>query len=358
MNWYLEALKKYAVFDGRARRKEYWYFMLFNFIFSFGLLIVDVVIGAFSAEVSMGLLSGIYTLAVLIPGIAVSVRRLHDTNRSGLWLLIGIIPLIGGLILLVFMVQDSQPGENQYGPHPKVTADPSSVAEMEHNRTIKQQKTRPAPAVELGERVSITPPVEPQQTDIDEEGIYATIANELETGIADKGLWTRLFAECGGDEKQTKVLYIKERADRLISAERLRLEQAARLASEHADEAARLDQIRFKLKKEQEAEQKDKIQDLSETLLKNITQNNLQEVNRLLTEEPLLVAVKNRDRETPLHIAVREKNLAMARLLLENGAMIDENNCGWVTPLEYAQNSRQDEMVKLLTSYAKSRRSG
>ncbi|MDO8445145.1 MAG: ankyrin repeat domain-containing protein [Deltaproteobacteria bacterium] len=64
----------------------------------------------------------------------------------------------------------------------------------------------------------------------------------------------------------------------------------------------------------------------------------------------MLIAVRNRDRETPLHIAVREKNLAMARLLLENGALTDEKNCYWVTPLEYAVNSKQKEMVKLLTA--------
>ena len=119
MNWYLEVLKKYAVFSGRARRKEYWFFFLFNFIISIVLAVIDGVTGSFSPEAGMGLLGGIYTLAVLIPGIAVSVRRLHDTDRSGWWLLIGAVPLIGAIVLLVFMVQDSKSGQNQYGANPK-----------------------------------------------------------------------------------------------------------------------------------------------------------------------------------------------------------------------------------------------
>ena len=119
MNWYLEVLRKYAVFDGRARRKEYWYFALFSTIISIVLAVIDGVAGTFMAEVGIGLLGGIYTLAVLIPSIAVGVRRLHDTDRSGWWLLIALIPIIGAIVLFVFVVRDSTPGENQYGSNPK-----------------------------------------------------------------------------------------------------------------------------------------------------------------------------------------------------------------------------------------------
>jgi len=119
MNWYFQVLKKYAVFKGRARRKEYWYFALFNIIVSLVLGVVDVLTGSFSSEDGMGLLGAIYSLAILIPAIAVSVRRLHDTGRSGWWLLIILIPLIGAIILLFFTVQDSKPEENKYGPSPK-----------------------------------------------------------------------------------------------------------------------------------------------------------------------------------------------------------------------------------------------
>ena len=123
MSWYLEVLKKYAVFDGRARRKEYWMFFLINLVVSVVLIAIDNLIGTFSHQAGVGLLQGLYSLAVLIPSIAVTVRRLHDTGRTGWWILIGLIPFIGGIILLIFMVLDSEPGTNQYGPNPKEAGD-------------------------------------------------------------------------------------------------------------------------------------------------------------------------------------------------------------------------------------------
>ena len=119
MNWYLEVLKKYAVFSGRARRKEYWFFYLFYIIFFIVLMSIDGVTGTLNQEIGIGVLSGIFVLAMLIPGIAVAIRRLHDTGRSAWWILLSLIPLIGGLWLLVLMVLDGTPGQNQYGPDPK-----------------------------------------------------------------------------------------------------------------------------------------------------------------------------------------------------------------------------------------------
>ncbi|WP_046004541.1 DUF805 domain-containing protein [Pseudoalteromonas rubra] len=116
---YLSALKKYAVFNGRARRKEYWLFMLCNIIVTIVLGLVDMTLGLYSEESGFGLLSGLYALAVIIPSIALSIRRLHDTGRSGWWILISLVPVIGPLVLLVFYVIDSTPGDNDYGPNPK-----------------------------------------------------------------------------------------------------------------------------------------------------------------------------------------------------------------------------------------------
>lgn len=113
MNWYLAVLKKYAVFGGRARRTEYWMFILFNFIIA---LVLNIIEGSLKMP---RILSTLYSLAILVPGIAVTTRRLHDTNRSGWWQLIGLIPLIGLIVLIVFTVQDSQAGENKYGSSPK-----------------------------------------------------------------------------------------------------------------------------------------------------------------------------------------------------------------------------------------------
>jgi uncharacterized membrane protein YhaH (DUF805 family) len=113
MNWYLEVLKKYAVFSGRARRQEYWMFFLFNLIITFVLGFIEGIVGG------PGVMGLIYTLALLIPGIAVSVRRLHDTDRSGWWLLIAFVPFIGAIALLLFFVQDGNSGQNEYGEDPK-----------------------------------------------------------------------------------------------------------------------------------------------------------------------------------------------------------------------------------------------
>jgi uncharacterized membrane protein YhaH (DUF805 family) len=119
MDWYLGVLKKYAEFNGRARRKEYWMFVLFNIIISVVLSIIDRVIG--NPEMGLGILGTLYALAVLLPSLAVGARRLHDTGRSGWWLLIGLIPCIGFIVLIIFTVEDSQAGDNQYGPNPKAT---------------------------------------------------------------------------------------------------------------------------------------------------------------------------------------------------------------------------------------------
>ena len=113
MNWYTQVLSKYAEFNGRARRSEYWYFVLINFFITLAIYTVDFMVGL------SGALGIIYSLGVLIPGLAVAVRRLHDTGRSGWTLLLALIPFIGAIILLVFMAQDSVSVENEYGEYPK-----------------------------------------------------------------------------------------------------------------------------------------------------------------------------------------------------------------------------------------------
>ena len=119
MNWYLKVLKQYADFNGRARRKEYWMFVLFNMIFAFAAIFLDNIIGTASPESGYGIFYGLYALVLFIPGLAVTVRRLHDVGKSGWMMLIGLIPLIGAIWLLVLMVTNSNPRENQYGANPK-----------------------------------------------------------------------------------------------------------------------------------------------------------------------------------------------------------------------------------------------
>ena len=113
MNGYLATLKKYADFNGRARRTEYWLFVLFSMVIAMVLGVVDYVLG------TPGIIGLIFALAILIPSIAVGVRRLHDTDRSGWWLLIAFIPVIGTIALLIFLLLDGTPGDNRFGANPK-----------------------------------------------------------------------------------------------------------------------------------------------------------------------------------------------------------------------------------------------
>ncbi len=121
--WLPQALHKYAVFEGRARRQEYWYFVLFYLISYFVLAVVDEALGLAWASPRGGhhggLLETLFSLVMFIPSIAVTARRLHDTDRSGWWQLIYLVPLVGFLVMLVFLVLDSQPGSNRFGPNPK-----------------------------------------------------------------------------------------------------------------------------------------------------------------------------------------------------------------------------------------------
>ncbi|HUI88304.1 MAG TPA: DUF805 domain-containing protein [Anaerolineales bacterium] len=122
MSWYLAVLKKYADFSGRARRKEYWMFLLFNAIFFIGAEIIEIVLLRTRLELVYRIIYIIiflWYLAILVPAMAVLVRRLHDIGRSGRWFFIGLIPLIGVIWLIVLLATGSQPGKNQYGPNPK-----------------------------------------------------------------------------------------------------------------------------------------------------------------------------------------------------------------------------------------------
>ncbi len=125
--YFIDTIKnRYAKFDGRATRSEYWYFILFYFIFSIiaatlDSLVINPMLGASSTEAGQGgILQMIFALGLLIPSIALGIRRFHDIGKSGWWMLIGFIPILGLLALIYFYVQDSQAGSNLYGENPKV----------------------------------------------------------------------------------------------------------------------------------------------------------------------------------------------------------------------------------------------
>ena len=131
MKWYFHALRNYAVFGGRARRREYWIFELMNSAIALALFVLAVQPGKVGYPYFLSL-PFLYIAATTIPSLSSSIRRLHDTNRSGWWLLISMLPVVGPLILFGFTVMDSDPGENRYGPNPKrqPTMEPTGSPEM------------------------------------------------------------------------------------------------------------------------------------------------------------------------------------------------------------------------------------
>lgn len=121
MHWYFAVVGKYATFAGRARRKEYWMFALVNFVICAALAIAGMVMLGKSqnSALIMDAVYGVYLLLILLPSLAVTVRRLHDTGRSGWWFWIQLVPFVGPIVLFVFTVLDGTPGTNAYGPSPK-----------------------------------------------------------------------------------------------------------------------------------------------------------------------------------------------------------------------------------------------
>lgn len=120
MKWYLKCWKQYADFSGRARRKEYWMFVLFNIIVAIIAGIIDGVLGLINPEIGLGIFGGLYSLAVLIPSIAVAVRRLHDIGKSGWYYLLGLIPIVGTIVLLIWFCTEGEHGVNKWGEDPKL----------------------------------------------------------------------------------------------------------------------------------------------------------------------------------------------------------------------------------------------
>ena len=119
MSWFLMAPKKYAQFDGRSQRSEYWFFALFYILFGIAATLIDMGTGSYAPQTGFGIVSVLLAIGLFIPSLSVSVRRLHDTNRSGWWLLICLIPLVGAIWILVLMILDSSPGTNRFGVNPK-----------------------------------------------------------------------------------------------------------------------------------------------------------------------------------------------------------------------------------------------
>ncbi|HEY1498182.1 MAG TPA: DUF805 domain-containing protein [Acidobacteriaceae bacterium] len=129
MEWYLLVLQKYAEFNGRSRRKEYWTYTLITMIFFIVLYSVGLFMIMQGNKLGIAVMGvyGLYALATFVPSLAVCIRRLHDTNRSGWWILISLVPLVGGIILIVLLAIEGDPANNLYGPSPKLLAQPAAM---------------------------------------------------------------------------------------------------------------------------------------------------------------------------------------------------------------------------------------
>lgn len=127
MDWFLKVTQNYAGFSGRAQRKEFWMFGLFYAIFFIVLGFIDRTMEVYSRAMGVGLSSGLFFLAMLLPSLAVSVRRLHDIGKSGAYYFIILIPIVGLIVLIVLWAQDGKPGKNKYGPNPKTSPEPAAV---------------------------------------------------------------------------------------------------------------------------------------------------------------------------------------------------------------------------------------
>ena len=127
MNWYLKVFRQYSDFKGRARRKEYFMFGVINAVFSIGCMLLSFGLSNWLDSPAFIAIYVLYMLVSLLPSLAVSVRRMHDIGKSGWMLLVGFIPLVGSIWMIILLITDSDPQNNQYGPNPKEELIPENI---------------------------------------------------------------------------------------------------------------------------------------------------------------------------------------------------------------------------------------
>jgi hypothetical protein len=226
-----------------------------------------------------------------------------------------------------------------------VTATKSSTpVSASHSLTTPQQAVMSAETTQ-------TQATAHQATIFDQDAIYEIVANEMESGKTDKGLWTRLFAEFDGDEKKTKIAYIKQRAEKLMAAERSRLQEVARLEAEEAERLAHIQAAAVAERKRLEslsvkARVLDRLQNGETVLLPAdkflhvVRCGDIESVSRFLSDDEMYVAVVDSGtRNSALHIAVAEKNSALARLLIQSGAPVSIKNEYGLSPVDFAKDN-------------------
>ncbi len=259
MSWYFYVLGKYAVFTGRARRKEYWMFLLFNMIFSVVAIVADNLFGStfifgddyYKTSTIYGWIYLIYILATFLPGISVFVRRMHDIGKSGWWFFIFFIPIIGWIWGMVLLCKDSNFGDNKYGSSQKGSN--STMAPKESGNDTKNDLNKPISNIPP-EKTTVKKLSSQKNNDndrseikkeknvtINENELYEQIWKEIEENKTDIGLWAKCFSTCEGDENKTKALYVNERI--LVLKENLKkqlIDQEREAKKEAEKEAKRI----------------------------------------------------------------------------------------------------------------------
>ena len=265
MSWYFHVLGKYAVFAGRARRKEYWMFLLFNMIFSVVAIVADNLFGStfifgdgyYKTSTIYGWIYLIYILATFLPGISVFVRRMHDIGKSGWWFFIFFIPIIGWIWGMVLLCKDSNFGDNKYGSSPKgsnSTMVPKEIVnDMDYdlNKPIINFSPEKTTIKKIPLQSKNEVPKMNEKTDItlNENELYEQVWREIEKNKTDVGLWAKCFSNCEGDENKTKALYVNKRV--LVLKENLQkqLIEQERKAKEEAKKEIEKDLASQKLAK-------------------------------------------------------------------------------------------------------------
>jgi uncharacterized membrane protein YhaH (DUF805 family) len=216
-DWFFYVLRlNYANFNGRAHRGEFWKFWLFNTYMAVVLAVFEEYLDWFPDYESA--LASIYSLAVLLPSIALGARRLHDTNRSGWYQLIPFIPVVGFLVLMYFYLKDSDSNANKYGPNPKIENEPTlgaGDAEIDSLPVVDNEGNMWKENWEKsqGEQQSSTKVVRTTANKVleDDNYYYAFAWDEIEQGLQEKGLWAKLYASNSGDQEKTTADYLTER---------------------------------------------------------------------------------------------------------------------------------------------------
>lgn len=348
-------------YEGRINRAKY-FFAILIYLIPYGICLLI-------ARESEALGFAIFIPLVFLTAMPVA-KRLHDLNHSGWWQLLGLVPLVNFGLGIYMLAWRGTLGPNRFGPDP--LAENATAQDSPFQQVAKSVGGLDIPAavskIEQIDKSVRTPELQNQPVSVQantansaiagglttesakslEDNAYEVVALELENNTQSKGLWTRLFAECNGDEKAMKVLYIKLRVEQLISAELARVkeeDEAVRMAaSREQEEKERLSQLSERALMQHYITNGQfemiKIPDDASQFLRAILEHKLQLVQEFLERDVGYLGACGDYGNTPLHIAIVEGNPRIALLLIEYGAAVNVKNAFGVDLLALARSTR------------------